>query len=137
MQLPDMGYSFGRVMSTEAVAGPSMPGAILVYVYRYRSAVKELPDPRALAPDTLLVPPMMTNRLGWSRGYFETLTNWPIGDTDVLPRHCFEDSRGRYLDEHGNQLEGPVEPMAVYGLYSYRMIDDVVSEALGFPGAPD
>ena len=136
MQLPDDRFVFGRVVSTEAMAGPSMPGAILIYVYRPPSDVAE-PDRSALTPDRLLVSPMMTNRLPWSRGYFQTVAHWPLEPGDVLPQHCFLDaSRGRYFDEAGKELAGAVEPVGDYGLQSFRTIDDEVSGALGIDLVP-
>ncbi len=115
-----------------------MPAAILIYVYRRCFVSREPPDRSLLSCNDLLVPPMMTNRLPWSRGYFETVGYWPLDTDDVLPQHCFfSPVRGRYFDEAVNELPGPVEPVGDYGLHSYRSIDDAVSEALGFPRAPD
>jgi hypothetical protein len=136
MQLPDDRYLCGRVMSTNAMAGESMPGAILIYVYRQRFNSKTLPERSQLSRDQLLVSPMMTNRLPWSKGYFETVAHWPLEHMDALPQHCFlSAARGRYFDEKGNELAGPVEPVGDYGLHSFRTIDDAVSAALGFDRA--
>lgn len=136
MQLPDDSYVFGRVISTAAMAGASMPGAILIYVYQQRFDSKVVPGRSEVSRDRLLVAPMMTNRLPWSRGYFETVAHWPLEADDTLPQHCFlSAARGRYFDEKGNELAGPVEPVGVYGLHSYRTIDDAVSTALGFDRA--
>lgn len=138
MQLPDDRFTFGRVVSTEAMAGPSMRGAILIYVYRPRFDSKALPERSELSPDQLLVSPMMTNRLPWSKGYVETVAHWPLEPDDALPQHCFlSAARGRYFDEKGNELPGAIEPVGDYGLHSYRTIDDAVSEALGFDRVPD
>lgn len=137
MQLPDNCYSFGRVVSldTEIV---SMKGVILIYVYRERSDRKVPPDNEALSPNRLLMPPIMTNRLPWSRGYFETLVNRPLDDHDTLGVHCFRDFlTGRYFDEALNELSGPTEPVGEYGLHSYRTIDDKIGSALGLELAPD
>jgi hypothetical protein len=86
----------------------------------------------------LLVAPIVTNRLPWSKGYFETIDSRLLDSTDVLPVNCFlSTSRGLYFDEGGNRLPGPVEPVGDYALDSYKTIDDSVSDALGFPRAPD
>lgn len=137
MQLPDDRFLFGRVVTTEAMAGPSMGGAILIYVYRPRFDSKEVPERSALSAGELLVSPMMTNRLPWSKGYFETVAQWPIKAGDVLEQHCFRRWDGRYFDEALNEVPGAVEPVGDYGLHSYRTIDDEVSDALGFERAPD
>ena len=102
-----------------------------------RVKVTDVPERSALSAGELLVSPMMTNRLPWSKGYFETVAHWPIEPGDVLEQHCFQRWDGRYLDEWGNDLSGPVEPVGDYGLHSFRTIDDEISDALGFERAPD
>ena len=140
MQLPDERFLFGRVVSTEArwtVAGGSDP-AILIYVYRQPSKVGEVPAGSAMRVGELLVPPIMINRLPWSRGYFQTLSRVPLESEDVLPQHCFHSaSRGRYYDEHGNELWGPTQPVGDHGLHSFRTVDDLISDALGIPRASE
>jgi hypothetical protein len=131
-------YVFGRVVSTEAKAGWDMPGAILIYIFKFRAHDMHPPSAGELVPKNLLVSPMMTNRLPWSRGYFQTLTNLPPrrGD-DILALHCFRSSAGKYFDENAIELPGPVEPCGDWGLHSFRTIDDEISSALGIPRAPD
>lgn len=130
-------YLVGRVISVEAIwtFAVGADPAILIYIYRDRAESKEnIPKVRR---DRLLVSPILTNRLPWSRGYFETVGNWPLGPEDVLPRHCFKDVlRGRYFDDRGRELPGPIEPVGVFALDSYQTIDDQVSDALGIPQAP-
>lgn len=129
-------YLFGRVISTDAAAGP-MTGLILIYIFRGESRTPELPSHEHLSPDRLLVEPIMTNRLPWSRGYFETVGNRQLRANDRLPSHSFRDLRGRYYDEHDNELERPAEPVGQHGVHSFRTIDDLVSDALGIPRAPE
>ena len=136
MQVPDDDYLFGRVITAEAAIGP-MTDCILIYVFRARSAHKKLPERGELASDKLLVPPIITNRLPWSQGYFETLAGLPVEPGDVLEQHCFRRSNGQYYDEANHELPEPVEPVGDWALHSYRTIDDQISDALGFPRAPD
>ena len=140
--LPDQTFIFGRVISTTATwtiasnAGP----ANLIYLYRERSAAKQLPALAALRPDRLLVRPIMTNRLPWSRGYFETLAHVPLTPADVLAQHCFRFPMGsgvRYFDDLGNELLEHPEPVGELALDSFRTIDDEISEALGIPKVPN
>lgn len=140
LQVADEGFLFGRVISTDAKwtlaqgAGP----AVLIYIFRERSREKAVPDRAVMRPEHLLVSPIMTNQLPWSRGYFETLANTSLTADDVLPQHCFlSASRGRYYDERGVELPGPSGPVGDHGLHSFRTIDDQVSDALGVPRAPD
>lgn len=126
------GYLFGRVIDTEADAGGFGP-AVLLYIYRARSADNE-PPMSELTPDNLLLPPMMTNRLGWRHGYFQTITHQDLRREDVLAQHCFKShARGQYYDERGHQVLGPIEPVGDWALHSYRSIDDAISEVLGIP----
>lgn len=140
MGLPDGSYLRGRVVSIDAqwTLAVGADPAVLIYVYRELTATKAVPDRAAMLPDQLLVPPIMTNRQPWTRGYFETLGNVPLVEGDVLSRHCFlSASRGRYFDERGNELAGPTEPVGDYGLHSFRTIDDAISDAVGIPKAPE
>lgn len=138
--LPDGTYIFGKVVSTNAkwTLAVGADPAILIYLFRERSVTKAMPDPSALRPDRLLVSPIMTNRLPWTRGYFETLENVELTAYDLLPRHCFlSASRGKYFDENGKELEGAIEPVGDYALHSFGSIDEEISDALGLPSAPD
>lgn len=140
MRLPDETFLFGRVISTRAVWTPAEGAApaVLVYIYRDRSAVAEPPAEGMLRPSRLLVPPLMTNQRPWSMGYFQTLHSRPLRAEDVLSQHCFRSHlTGRYFDDHGGELDRPVEPVGDYGLHSFRTIDDQVSDAVGIPRAGD
>jgi Immunity protein 26 len=129
-------YLFGRVISTDAVAGP-MTGLNLIYIYRPERTDEEPPSFDELTVEDLLVPPIMTNRLPWTRGFFETIDHRDLLERDRLPVHTFRDSRGWFFDDHGNSLDRPVGPVGDRGVHSFRTIDDLVSDALGIPRAPD
>lgn len=130
-------YMFGRLVTDQAFAGWSMPGAILIYIFRTSAEHLTAPDRSELATANLLVPPMMTNRLPWTHGYFQTLASPPFSEGEVLPVHCFRSFNGVYYDEWAKELPGPVEPCGDWGLHSYRTIDDEISDALGIPRAPE
>jgi hypothetical protein len=132
---PDGRYLFGRVIRTRLERAP-MPGAHLIYIYRHRSDGKQA-DRKELAQSSLLLPPLFINRLPWSKGYFETVAHWPLEPGEVVPQQSFWSvARGRYLDQDGNVLEGPIEPVGEWGLHSYRTLDDAVCDALGIERAP-
>jgi Immunity protein 26 len=135
MRLVDDRYLFGRVISTEAKAGWSLSGSILIYIYRVVVDGPELPPMDQLTRDNLLVPPIMTNALPWSKGYFETVAQAGLAATDVLSRHCFRSSSGKYYDEKCVELAGEVQPCGDWGLHSFRTIDDEISYALGIARA--
>jgi hypothetical protein len=128
-QMPDKVFRFGRLISTSAQVG-GFP-ANLVYLYDLEQDTK-LPIPK-LSPSRLLVPPLGTNQKPWTLGYFETVESSALAEPDVLPVHCFQDSRGWYFDENGVRLDHRHEPCGEYALQSYRTIDDILSDVLGFP----
>ena len=118
-----------QVISTDA--NPlGVGGAILIYIYVARS--REKATVPKLLRSQLLLPPIMTNKLPWVKGYFEFVENRPLGPADRLHHHCFKDIRGGYFDERGNRLPGPVEPVGQWGLHTFRTM-----KALGIPLAPE
>jgi len=94
-----------------------------------------------------LIPPCFVNKLGWSRGFFENVGHRELSEEEVHNIHCFWSPQiklkervireTRYMNEMGQELDGPHEPMGQYGLANYRIVDDEVSRALGIPLAPD
>jgi hypothetical protein len=138
MMPPGEQYIFGRVMGTNLQGNRApMPGAHLIYVYRWQSKSNE-PDRSRLNPQDMLLPPLFINDLPWSKGYFETVAHWPLGDSDLLPQHCFWDAlRDCYVNDKGEDLPSPVEPCGDWGLHSYRTFDDALSEALAIPLAAE
>jgi hypothetical protein len=136
-RMPDGLHRFGRVINTKADVGIGKPQWVLIYLYRGTYDNPAMPSRADLRRDALLVAPEITNRLPWSRGYFETVGNLPLEDGDVLRQHCFEKYDGRYFDEAGHQLGRRSEPCGSFGVGSYRSIDDQLSKALGIPLAPD
>lgn len=112
-----------------------MPGANLLYIYAWQSRTKH-PKYEQLNRRNLLIPPVWTNRLGWTKGYFQTIESRPLESGDLLHQHCFQDYRGIYVDESWRKLPFRVEPCGEWGLVSYRWIDDHVSDAVGIPRVP-
>ncbi len=130
MMPPDGQFLFGRVIEIDA--NPlGLGGGILIYIYNGRSESKQvLPD---MTVSNLLLPPIITNKQPWIKGYFEFLGNVSLGPKDRLAVHCFKDSRGWYFNERGTRLQVKTEPVGEWGLHSYRTIDDAISNALGIP----
>lgn len=121
-------FLFGRVIDVDAHALGDLGGAILIYVYDASSpSMDEVPE---LTRDRLLVPPVMMNRLGWSRGFLHSVGHRPWGPDDVLTTHCFIDrsyrAGPRYVDERNRALPGPIEPVGQAGLASYGWLFDVI-----------
>ena len=137
---PDGKYLFGSVIATDARVGP-MEKLVLIYIYASRSDDKQAGIDLPLVVEDLLVPPTLTNRLPWSRGYFESIGTREISELDVMRPHWFKNrTYGTYFDAHSMPLSGPPDvPERLVGrqaLNSYRTIDDSVSSALGIPLVP-
>jgi hypothetical protein len=134
MQLRDHRYLYGRViLANRPLEVAPMPEANLIYVYR---DPVDTPDPRANpSRERLLIPPLFINRLPWTKGLFTTLDERPLADADRLPRHCFRHWTGKFVDENGGALASRTEPCGEWGLASYALLDEEVSDALGIPRA--
>lgn len=135
-QFPERFY-YGRVVATDTKIGNMSVGIVnLFYVYKTFSLHES--DIPSLKPSDLLLPPLGTNDIPWKRGYFKVIKSMPIAEGDLLPVHCFySPSRDRYVDEYGNQLAGPVEPVGFNGVSGLLGIDNDISSALGVPIKPD
>ena len=130
-------YLFGRVIDTNAVFPLSGErGAILVYVYCHRSPDRSTPE--QLSRSDLLLPPRITNTLGWSRGYFETVEHRELAAADTLAQHCFRTATGNLLDENGTVVNRECShPIGNWGVDSYGSIYYEASKALDIPVLAD
>ncbi len=135
-------YLFGTVVRTDVsleggvVVGPEwremvpQPGdSNLLYVFEGKSPTIAMPAD--LRDRSLLIPPEITNRQGWLRGYFETIGHLdrPI---DHGP-HSFCDTRRivlRYYDEAGTRLAEPHGDVGMYYLSAFELIAVNVHRAL-------
>lgn len=135
MKFDDSFFLHGHIVSTEAVwTGRAEDGLInLIYVYdRIASRVDDY-DVAALSPSRLLVPPILTPRVGWSRGYFSVVAHIPLTPGDVLERHVFKKSANRewYFDDAGNEVETWDGPVGLYAGFTSSSIQLAVLHALG------
>jgi hypothetical protein len=127
-------YRFGRVIRTEATIG-GFEDVILIYIYYLTSSSKKIiPE---LDINHLLVPPIGTNRQGWLKGYFETVSYRPLDKEQLLPQHHFLDFTGKYFDDNAQEVKLPVEPIGEWGIHSLGTIDNAISDALGIPWAEE
>ena len=127
-------FHFGRVIR----AGESLlgwPNANLVYLYRATSRQKMIIP--HLRRDGLVVPPLVINRLPWSRGYFETVAHRPLSEADTFPIHCFRNLRGECVSETNEPLPRPIEPCGEAALQSFRSVGDQLSHVLGLALSSD
>jgi len=138
MKLPTGKYLFGTVLLADVPRDRApMPGANLLYIYERQSDTRQ-PDYADLQPNRLLLAPLWTNRLAWTKGYFETVSNRALSRSDLVKQHCFyRAATEKFVDETGAVLERRSDPCGQWGLVSYRWIDDHVSDAVGIPRAPE
>ena len=129
----DAGRLPGRVIRTDALVFAGAPGLNLLYFFRGLVPTHDV-ETIELSTDNLLIPPVLTNSLGWSRGYFQTIGNRPLGVAEVLDQHCFDAYGGGHFDEYGHPLPAPVEPVGVLGVQSYLTIEHWLSLAIGWGG---
>jgi hypothetical protein len=110
----------GRVVSTSAVVGPTH-GCLLVYLFREGAAKTDL-----------LLPPIVTTRAPWARGYFVFVRSAPLLPGDYFERHVFRDDRGRLYDEEGRPLEAakPGEPVGEWRLFDVDGIEAALAAEL-------
>jgi hypothetical protein len=121
-------YYFGRVVSTEAHL-LRIPEIRLVLIYLYDAWSHDKHTIPELRPDRLLLPPIGTNRIAWTRGYFENVASRPLCPGDLLPQHCFTDG-ANFFDEQRRSLPGPVEPVGRCGVCGIGLIDELIGAAL-------
>lgn len=146
----DRTYVFGRVIRADALwtlRDPEYRGddarTNLVYVYDYAvtgDEVPHVPGGGVLTRESLLTPPFFLDRLWWSRGYFQTIANVPLGADDVMLQHCFYDlgrQPDRWFDEYNNQVPEPTGPVHDLALPSIGMIDRWISGGLGIDPVGD
>ena len=122
-------YHWGRVISLNASTG-GFPNSTLIHIFNVITENYDIIP--SLCKNNLLVPPIITNNLAWSKGLFYTVVNREITEEDKLTQYCFEDVIfKKYVDENENVVPKRIEPCGYVGLESYRTIDDILSEKLG------
>jgi hypothetical protein len=137
LQIPLGQFIFGRVRFANAPRTEApMPGAHLIYIYDWKSSAPS-PDYSMLRKDKLLIAPVWTNRMSWTKGYFQHVENQAGHDKVVFGDSCFRAFGDRFLDQKGRSRSTKSEPCGEWGLVSYRWIDDRVSDALGIPRVPE
>lgn len=83
-------------------------------VYIYDVVAQERPDVTLTTPSNLILPPIVVNNLGWSRGYWEIVASEPIGHDDTLSQHRFVRYKGTSIydydivDESGRPVKDRV-----------------------------
>lgn len=128
----DMFY-YGKVIQTNLKSVNSfINGMTLIYIYKYCSNNKVLPDD--LENEELLIPPIIVNHQPWRKGYFETVGNIDVSESDRNIDFAFwRIIKKGYVDIDGEVIILDREPKykSIYGLGSYGVVGKEVQRALG------
>lgn len=129
--LKPVGYDYylGRVIKTDAKIF-TFNNCILVYVYNSHGADPVLMCQEPSDQDNFLLPPLLINRLPWSKGYFKTICNIPLKADDQLEQHVFRTYEGRLFDEYGKSLLEASGPVGMHGLWSYSAVGEAIQNKL-------
>lgn len=104
-------------------------GMNLVFIYDRRMEGRTIPGDLNAA--SLLIPPVIINRLPWFRGYFETIGNQPVTEEERGRSFGFWDvPRKRFVDVSGKPLAEKPLCWSDYGLADYALVGTLVQRAL-------
>ena len=137
-QLADLRFGFGLLVRADARFDPDDPcvdgttGMYLIYIYdAFSDSMSRVPS---LSKDKLLIPPLLTDRTPWTRGFFEKIAHWLLTPETRFDRHCFySHAIKRYFDESGRTLRKRFEPCGDRWIHSCFTIDQDICKALGLP----
>jgi len=123
-------FYYGKVIQTNISSQDScVNGMLLIYVYDRLSRSKDIPDD--LDCGKLLIAPTIVNRLGWSRGYFETICNFPVTDRERNVSFGFWSfQKKRFVNVEGAPLKSAPEYYTDYGLGNYAVVGEKIHAAL-------
>ncbi|UDF05627.1 Imm26 family immunity protein [Asticcacaulis sp. AND118] len=131
-----VGFLYGSVIFANIdFPNAPTPGSNLIYIYNMVTdgICLDLPS---LKPNNLLLPPIWTNRMAWTKGFFQNIGEINLDAETTLRRYCFYSVlRKAHVNEVGDLIPAKVEPCGTWGLASYRLIDQMVSDALGIERA--
>lgn len=136
----------GRVVHMDCLMMSHEPGQEPL-IYFYKMPVTDPTSIRVPIEPNLLLPPIAACTEPWSIGLFMTVDNAPLLPEERLSRHVFlqglprekwNDPDAKFCDEycHATPPPRPGELWERSGMWTYRGIDNLVSQALGVPLVP-
>lgn len=139
---PETGiYLWGRLIRKDRFFGVD---ANLNLVYIYDAISMEKPDTKLLKPSNLLIPPIVVNNLGWSRGYWQIMISGPLSPRDFLPNHRFVRYVGTgstddyvIVDEYGKPVRNRLfakrddpKKLSQSGISNFNHVDWLIRQTL-------
>ncbi len=129
-----LGWIYGRVIK---MGGPMGDHDSNFLVYIYNNFSKDLELHPKLNKNDLLIPPYFINRLGWLKGYFQTISKITLDKEDILDYHSFiklpvSHNLG-YVDEYGNKTEKINKESESYAMGNYITLDMDISKKFNLP----
>lgn len=123
-------FYYGKVIQTDLQSTDSfIRGMLLIYIYNYNTTEKKIVD--HLEEKDLLIAPMVVNKQPWMKGFFETIGNVEVTETEKNVDFGFWDVlRDCYVDTAGRRLEAPPRYCSTYGLGSYGAVAKEVLHAI-------
>lgn len=107
---------------------------IHIQIFDYKSdVVQEIPD--SLDKYPLLIPPILTNKIGWKKKYFKSIGNIPVDNFISVKNASFFYYNGEIFNDSSQPLSKPylIETTGSFSVTSYLNIDNLISLRLGIP----
>ncbi|MGB4762207.1 MAG: hypothetical protein WBP12_02510 [Candidatus Saccharimonas sp.] len=135
LEVQGIGFLVGRLLSTDAFWSVGQSGANMVQIFNTVFNSRE--EAFRGRVENLLIAPVLTNNLPWSKGYFQALPEEATTTfaTPHMNYHFFHAQTAAYYDHTGRVVPHPEQPVGEFLLDSYLTIDDKVSDALGIERA--
>ena len=126
-------------------------GAVTNLVYIYDAIDAERPEARLRTPSNLILPPIVVNNLGWSRGYWQIMASEPLSREDILPHHRFVryagtgstddyvivDERGETVRTWLSRKRDDPRKLSQSGISNFNHVDWLIMETLQQRGVID
>jgi hypothetical protein len=126
-------FYYGVVVNSDASIFTAK-GLIHIHLFNINSE-KGDSIPNNLYHSELLVPPILTNKLGWTKGYFKTIENVAIENFPLVKNATFFYYNGKIFNDNSNELPKPksIEETGSFAVTSYLNIDNLISLSLEIP----
>lgn len=123
-------FYFGKVIQMNLKSTDSfINGMTLIYIYKYCSINKELP--LELEKEEFLIAPTIVNNQPWIKGYFETIGNVQVSESERNVEFAFWDVlKEEYVDINGQTITQKPRYWSIYGLGSYGVIGKEIQKAI-------